>query len=163
MIPTHITFRSISPLSSHLHPAFPSCSFPSGFPTRNCVCIFLVWSACYVPPLYYPHLFNHHTNIMGILQIMQLSPVSSYFLLGTDIPLHALFSNTRSAIQESAGKGTYRTLYCFIHTDTGMEWLETGFGLMTAFIGLFHTPRDYISLLHAHIASTANSSLAVAW
>jgi hypothetical protein len=39
---------------------------------------------------------------------MQLSPASCYFLLRTNIPHNALFSDTLSAVQESAAKCTKR-------------------------------------------------------
>ena len=55
----HSFFRSILIITSYLLPFLPSDPFPSFFPTKNPVCIFLLRYACHGLKPFYPPWFDH--------------------------------------------------------------------------------------------------------
>ena len=99
--PNHTSWRSILILSSHLRLGLPSGFIPSGFPT-NTLYRLLLSNTRYMPCPSHSSRFYHPNNIGRGVQIISSSlcsfldsPVTSS-LLGTNILLRTLFSNTRS-------------------------------------------------------------------
>jgi hypothetical protein len=98
-----VTFHPISLrfnviLSSHLRLGLPNWLVLSSFATMSFLYIFHLFHACYMSRSPHRPLFDHF-NICWSVQvmkflIMQYSPTSRYFLLGPNIFLRTLFSDT---------------------------------------------------------------------
>jgi hypothetical protein len=93
--PSHpMSLRPILILSSYLCLGLLCGLFPSGFPT-TILYAFLSSHACYIHHPSHP-LFDHPNNIWWSVQVMKLLIMQSSLasLLGPNIPLRTLFSNT---------------------------------------------------------------------